>query len=72
MFRLFKRKPALTLDAKHALTALRMKVERMNIPAVSDNFDAGYDIAVDEVLALIDEALNPSARNDDVSYGENE
>lgn len=52
------------------LVVLRDEVERKNIPVIMDDFDAGYDMAIDEVLALIDEALNPSARNDDVTYGE--
>lgn len=56
--------------AHQVLIALRDEVEKRNIPVVMDDFDAGYDMAIDEMLALIDDALNPEARNDDVTYGE--
>lgn len=58
------------MTAQEALIAIRRRVEQMNIPVVADDFDAGYDMAVDEVLELIDEALNPKSSNDDVSYGD--
>ena len=59
-------------SGREALLALRVQVEKMNIPVVEYDFDAGYDMAVDEVLALIERALNPDASNDDVTYGDNE
>lgn len=58
--------------ANQALRDLKAQVEKMNIPVVADDFDAGYDIAVDEVLVLIERALNPETSNDDVTYGDNE
>lgn len=72
MFKWFRRKPPPQwMTAHETLLAIREQVERMNIPVVADDFDAGYDMAVDEVLVLIDRLLEPDARND-VTYGDDE
>lgn len=65
--RLFQKKPANNEAALEALKSLRSSVEKMNIPVIMDDQDAGYDMAVDEVLALIDEAIN-NAASSDVDY----
>lgn len=52
---------------QQVLVALKNQIELKNIPVIMDDFDAGYDMAIDEVLALIDDALNPNASNDDVT-----
>ena len=71
MFGWFKRKaPIAEQTGREALVALRGRVEQMNIPVVADDFDAGYDMAVDEVLVLIARALNPETSDDDVNYGD--
>lgn len=70
MFRWLRRKHLKHSTAEQALVTLRDQIVRMNIPVVVDDFDAGYDMAVDEVLVLIDETLNPSTRSDDVTYGD--
>ena len=70
MWGLFRKRTAPPPDGREALIALRKKVILMNIPIVGDRFDAGYDMAVDEVLVLIDEALNPTASENVVPYGE--
>lgn len=73
MLRWFRRsKPVPQQSGREALLALRAHVEQMNIPVVADDFDAGYDMAIDEVLVLIERALNPDASDDDVTYGDNE
>lgn len=51
-----------------ALGNLKKRVEAMNIPVIADDQDAGYDMAVDEVLALIDDAINQTVSNTDVDY----
>lgn len=73
MLRWFRRrKPLPQQTGRDALLALRACIEQMNIPVVADDFDAGYDMAIDEVLVLIERTLNPDASNDDVTYGDNE
>jgi hypothetical protein len=42
---------SLILDELRHLYAL---VEKLNIPVVADDYDAGYDTAVDEILDVID------------------
>lgn len=66
----FRKRAAPPVDGGEALIALRKRIILMNIPTVEDSFDAGYDMAIDEVLALIDDALNPSASENVVPYGE--
>lgn len=71
MFGWFRKKAAPEKTARQALIELRDRVEMMNIPVIADDFDAGYDMAVDEVLVLINNALYPETRDeDDVTYGE--
>lgn len=54
MFGIFRRKPVdhtapiiTELEHVHALIA------RLNIPVVADDVDAGYDMAIDEALDLV-------------------
>lgn len=70
MLRWLRRQAAHDQSAHQVLLTLRERVERMNIPVVADDYDAGYDMAVDEVLALIDGLLKPDASDDDVNYGD--
>ena len=51
-----------------ALTELAAKIEKRSIPVVMDDWDAGYDIAIDEVLAVINDAINQIASDNDVDY----
>lgn len=47
------------------LDSLRRQVERKNVAKVEDEFDMGYDMAIDEVIDLIDEyrrSLSTSGR----------
>lgn len=72
MLRWFRRKRSVPqLSGREALLILRAQIEQMNIPVVADDFDAGYDMAIDEVLVLIERILNPDA-SDDVTYGDDE
>lgn len=66
--RLFKKhfskwSPELTL-----LIALRREVESKNIAYPFDDRDVGYDMAIDEVLELIDQAIYNTSNNNDVDY----
>jgi hypothetical protein len=51
-----------------ALLQLAAIIEKRNIPVVMDDWDAGYDLAIDEVLALINDAVNQIASENDVDY----
>lgn len=51
-----------------ALNELAAKVRSRSVPVVMDDWDAGYDIAIDEVLALISDAINQIASDNDVDY----
>lgn len=51
-----------------ALTALAAQIEKRSVPVVMDDWDAGYDIAIDEVLAIINDAINQIASDNDVDY----
>lgn len=51
-----------------ALTELAAQIEKRSIPVVMDDWDAGYDIAIDEVLAVINDAINQIASDNDVDY----
>lgn len=50
------------------LIALRAEVERKNISYPFDDRDVGYDMAIDEVLELIDDAINRVTSGNDVDY----
>lgn len=50
------------------LIALRAEIERKNISYPFDDIDVGYDMAIDEVLELVDEAINNITSNNDVDY----
>lgn len=68
MFGLFRKKPqgnsAAIIKELHHLYAL---VAKLNIPVVADDVDAGYDMAIDEVLDIIDGRIrfhiNPTTEN---------
>lgn len=66
--RLFRKKPANTEIVLTVLQALSAEIQKKNIPVIADDIDAGYDMAIDEVLALIDEAINHAASENDVNY----
>ena len=51
-----------------ALSNLAEIVEKKTIPRVMDDWDAGYNIAVDEMLAVIHDAINQIASDNDVDY----
>jgi hypothetical protein len=51
-----------------ALTQLAALIEKRSVSEVMDDWDAGYDIAIDEVLALISDAINQIASENDVDY----
>jgi hypothetical protein len=46
---------SLILDELRSLYAL---VEKLNIPVVMDDHDAGYDTAIDEVLEIVTSRIN--------------
>lgn len=66
--RLFNKKKTNAETAIIALRDLSVRIEKMNIPIIMDDQDAGYDMAIDEVLALIDDAINQIASDNDVDY----
>lgn len=69
MFRkLLHRKPTNKEATLAALRGLSSKIEKMNIPVIADDQDAGYDMAIDEVLVLIDDAINQITSEQDVDY----
>lgn len=69
MFRRFFQKKQTSAGAAIAvLQSLSAQVEKMNIPVIMDDQDAGYDMAIDEVLALISDAINQIASDNDVDY----
>lgn len=51
-----------------ALSNLAEIVEKKTIPEIMDDWDAGYNIAVDEMLAVINDAINEIASENDVDY----
>lgn len=66
--RWFKAKPTSAQASIEALCRLRAQIERLNIPVIMDDQDAGYDMAIDEVLVLIDDAINQITSDNDVDY----
>lgn len=65
LFRAWRKDPP---DSVAALMTLRSEVERRNISHPVDDRDVGYDMAIDEVLELIDEAINNITSGNDVDY----
>lgn len=65
LFRAWRKDPP---DSVAALMTLRAEVERRNISHPVDDRDVGYDMAIDEVLELIDEAINNITSGNDVDY----
>jgi hypothetical protein len=68
MFGLFRKKPqdnsaAIIRELEH----LYVLVAKLNVPVIADDVDAGYDMAIDEVLDIIDARvkyhLNPTTEN---------
>ena len=51
-----------------ALSNLAEIVEKKTIPEIMYDWDAGYNIAVDEMLAVINDAINEIASENDVDY----
>ena len=41
------------VTALDALAHIKRAVERLNVPVVADDVDAGYDMAIDEVIDII-------------------
>ena len=65
MFGLFRRKAKSdTASLVNELQHVFVLVSKLNIPVVADDFDSGYDMAIDEVLDIIDARirfhLNPA------------
>lgn len=48
-------RPATEPTARDALAAIRARVLAKHVPVIADDIDAGYDMAVDEVLDVIDD-----------------
>ena len=68
MFGLFRKKPqdnsaAIIRELEH----LYVLVAKLNVPVIADDVDAGSDMAIDEVLDIIDARvkyyLNPTTEN---------
>jgi len=55
-------------DTLNVLMTLRAEVDRKNISYPFDDRDVGYDMAIDEVLELIDDAINRVTSGNDVDY----
>lgn len=51
-----------------ALNKLLAEIEKKNISVVLDDWDAGYDLAIDEVLALISSRINEIVSETEVDY----
>ena len=66
--RMFRTKQPKTEAVLLALYNLAEIVEKKSIPEVMDDWDAGYNIAVDEMLAVINDAINQIASDNDVDY----
>lgn len=62
------RNPTAQEAVLEALRDLSKKIEAKNIPIIMDDQDAGYDMAVDEILAVIDDAINQVVSGNDVDY----
>ena len=43
------------VTALEAITHVRAAVERLNISVVADDVDAGYDMAIDELIDILDD-----------------
>lgn len=48
-------RPKVEPSARQVLDDIRRLVETKNIPVIMDDVDAGYDMAVDEILDLIED-----------------
>jgi hypothetical protein len=68
MFGLFRKKlPDNTASIVKELEHVHALIAKLNIPIVADDVDAGYDMAIDEALDMIDGRikfyLTPTADN---------
>ena len=68
MFGLFRKRPqdnsaAIIRELEHVYVL----VAKLNVPVIADDVDAGYDMAIDEVLDIVDARvkyyLNPTTEN---------
>ena len=66
--KLFRKLLPVQSDTLTVLMALRAEVDRKNISYPFDDWDVGYDMAIDDVLELIDEAINRVTSGNDVDY----
>jgi len=66
--RMFRSRQPKTEAVILALSNLAEIVEKKSVPRVTDDWDAGYNIAVDEVLAVINDAINQIVSENDVDY----
>lgn len=66
--RMFRSRQPKTEAVLLALSNLAEIVEKKTIPEIMDDWDAGYNIAVDEMLAVINDAINEIASENDVDY----
>jgi hypothetical protein len=66
--RMFRSRQPKTEAVLLALSNLAEIVEKKTVPEIMDDWDAGYNIAVDEVLAVINDAINEIASENDVDY----
>lgn len=68
--------PKLSLNSKklqeaaviESLSQLAAALEGKVIPVVMDDWDAGYSLAIDEVLTLVNDAINLIVSENDVNY----
>jgi len=65
---LFRKWLPVQSDALTVLMALRAAVDCRNISYPFDDRDVGYDMAIDETLELIDDAINRVTSGIDVDY----
>jgi hypothetical protein len=47
---------------------LAARIEKLSIPVVMDDWDAGFDTAIDEVLAILYEKIQKSEAEKEVDY----
>jgi hypothetical protein len=66
--KLFRKWLPVQSDTLTVLMALRAAVDRRNISYPFDDRDVGYDMAIDEALELIDEAINRVTSGIDIDY----
>lgn len=65
---LFKKQKTKNELVISALNELLAEIEKKNISVVMDDWDAGYDLAIDEVLALISSRISEIVSENEVDY----